>query len=215
MGYNKSMTELLIFNSYYRSANVFSSFLAGKMIGCNITTNHDPNLYSDKTKKQVVFFRNPYDCIPSLIVKRRVDSDVDLPTYSDLAGINNDVISAAQQYIHYIEKAKENFDNLYVGHFETYIQDPISEFKKIAKFFDLPLIPVNDTFENIYEQIEKQMFNQPGPLRSEHLMTPHDGHMPREKIEARLVIEEYVKNCDDQIVKDCYNLYLNMQYTKI
>ena len=89
------MVEQLIFNSYYRSANVFSSFLAGKVINFSTTTNHDPELYSDKTKKQVVFFRNPYDCIPSLVVKRRVDADIDLPTYSNSAGINNDIISAA------------------------------------------------------------------------------------------------------------------------
>lgn len=209
------MVEQLIFNSYYRSANVFSSFLAGKVINFSTTTNHDPELYSDKTKKQVVFFRNPYDCIPSLVVKRRVDSNIDLPTYSNSAGINNDIISAAKEYILYIKKAKENFDNIYVGHFETYIQDPISELKKIAKFFDLELLPINNTFEDIYDQIEKQMFNQPGPVKAENLMSPHDGHMPREKIEARLVIDEYIKNFDDKTLKECYDLYLNMQYTKI
>jgi len=191
--------------------------LAAKVIKIfQVTTNHDPELYSDKKKKQVVFFRNPYDCIPSLIVKRRVDGDLELPTYSNLAGIQDDIISAARQYIYYIEKAKENFDNIYVGHFETYIQDPISELNKVAKFFNLEVQDLaNKNFKDIYDQIEKEMFNKAGPVKAENLMSPHDGHMPREKIEARLVIEEYIKNFDDKTLKDCYNLYLNMQYTKV
>lgn len=209
------MPEELSFNSYYRSANVFLSYLAYRILKFPCTTNHDPELYSDKNTKQVTMFRNPHDCIPSLIFKRRVDNGMELPTFSNSAGIEGDIVSAAKEYIYYIEKAKENFDTLYVGHFETMIQDPIYEMKKIAKFFNLELEPINDTFENIYDEIKKEMFIRPGPVNAENLMSPHDGHMPREKIETRLAIEKHVKDYTGQIISDCYDLYLNMNYTKV
>lgn len=209
------MPEQLIFNSYYRSANVFLSFLSNRLGNFSSTTNHDPEIYSDKTKKQVVMFRNPYDCIPSLIVKRRVDSDVQLPTFSNPFGVEIDITRAAQEYIYYTEKAKENFDNIYVGHFETMIKDPIYEIKKIAKFFNLQVATINSSFEEIYEEIRQSMLSQPGPVNAENLLTSHDGHMPREKTEERLAVEQYVKNCDLSIMKECYDAYLNMEYTKL
>lgn len=209
------MNDFLIFNSYYRSANVFLFFLSRRTLAYPTTTKHEPGMYQDKTQKQAVMFRNPYDCIPSVIYKQRVDANIELPTFTNSAGIENDIEIAAKEYLYYIKTAKENFDNIYIGRFESMIKDPVAEIEKIAKFFNLPFIPLRDSYENVYNEIKNEMFNQRGPVEAEHLMSPHDGHLPREKTEARLAIDQYVKNSYLGIIKDCYNAYLNMKYTEI
>lgn len=204
----------LVFNSFYRSGNIFLFLLSRRMVHYNVGAQHEPSLFLDLDVRNVVMFRNPYDCIASVIVKRRVDFGTSLPEFLESGEIENDIISAAKEYINYIKETEKNFNNIYVGNFETMIKDPIGEIKKICKFFKLSIkTDFNYNMNKIYSEIEKEMYESPGPAGSINLMTDHDGHLPREKTKERLRVEEYVKN--SSIVKECYDLYTKIQYTKI
>ena len=47
------------------------------------------------------------------------------------------------------------------------------------------------------------------------LMTDHDGHLPREKNESRLKADKAVLECDIQELKQCYEEYINLNYTSV
>lgn len=210
------LSKSLTFNSFYRSGNVFCFFLAKKMIECSPKLQHDPVLYYDKNNRQVANIRNPYDAISSTIIKRRGSLKVNNPQRNDDIGIENEINSLSDEYLNYLQSTKENIDHLYIGHFETMIKDPYTNMKKIAYFFNLKLykhIEEIESFDFLYEEIKKEMFNSEGPVGAEHLMTPHDGHMPREKTEGRLIVEEYVKNHNR--LNQCYDLYMSMPYTTV
>lgn len=205
--------DQLIFNSYYRSANVFLCLLAKRMINYPATTNHDPKLYSEKSNKNVVMFRNPYDAIASSIVKRRTDGGSPLPTIDNSFGIEGEISILAQEYLDYAAEAQKNFDNIYIGNFERMIEDPYLEMKKIAKFFKLTLNDEFDkSFEEAYAEIEEEMHNTSNEIQPT-LMTSHDGHLPREKTESRLIVEKYVNDSNLSLLKDCYQVYETMKYT--
>lgn len=205
--------RILIFNSFYRSANVFLCFLANRMIDCAATTEHDYNLYSDKSKKQVVMIRNPYESIASCIHKRRVDGKSILPTDKDSYGIEKEIELIAEEYLNYLESTKNNFNNIYVQNFEEMKKDPFQTMKNIASFHNLELRKeFNSSYEEVYEQIKDEMFATRTDIQ-EHLMTMHDGHLPRDKNNDRIIIEKYVNDPNIEIMKKCFDTYNSMIYT--
>jgi len=205
----------LIFNSYYRSGNVFLGFLFSKLSNYPQTQHHITELYSDTDVKNVVMFRNPYDSISSVIIKRRVDSKVDLPSLDNDFDLSFEIDSLSEEYLHYVKEAQDNFNQIYVGHFETMIQDPIAEIRKICKFFNLTFLEPNKSFEELYNEIKEELFNREGPAGAENLMTAHDGHMPREKIEARILVDQLVKESNSLKLKEAYETYSQLKYTEV
>jgi hypothetical protein len=214
----KEKPKTLIYNSYYRSGNVFLSHLTRFILNVGHTTNHNPILYSDTENQYVTMFRNPYDCISSLIVKRRVDSKSEIPELYDPSNnsLESEIQLLCEEYMEYVRLAKENADKIYIGNFDAMIKDPYTEIKNIAKFFSLEvrkeIFEIND-LSFLYDEVLKELNETPGPNGEENLMSPHDGHLPREKSKSRLAVEQYVNN--SSLLKECYEAYLNIPYTKI
>ena len=200
-------SNLLVYNSFYRSANVFLCHLHNKMINLPATTNHDLNFFEDETRKLVAIFRNPYDAIASTIVKRVVDSKTKLST-----DLSYQVDELAIQYIKWTKAVSENQSHVYVGHFETAIKDPFYEMKKISQFFKADLKKeFNQNFEDTYKQIEEDLWNTSNEIQP-NLMTPHDGHLPRkDRHEYRILVDQYIeKNHKNLRIVEAYNAYKNI-----
>lgn len=174
--------------------------------------------YSDKSQKQAVFFRNPYNSIPSAIVKARVDTGLSFEP-GELDNIDATIEWYAKEYLEAIKEAKLNQSSLYLGRSEDAMKDPISVITDIALFFGLNIQPRQLSNDQVIEQIRKTMFDTEktrdnnGTVIVEHLMTDHDGHLPREKIPGRILMDEIVKNSKSETLKECYNEYASINPT--
>lgn len=177
----------------------------------------DIKKYSDKSQKQAVFFRNPYDSIPSAVVKARIDWDND---FDDLSELKNNIHMCAKEYLEAIKEAKANIENIYLGKSEDVMAEPVSTIKDIALFFGLKAHDhkitnqqVTDEIKSRMSKMEKTRVNRYGKTITETLMSNHDGHMPREKSEIRVYMDSLVKELDLEIVKECYNEYMSIEST--
>lgn len=193
-------------------------FLYRTFIGGEVNKCLDIKKYSDKSQKQAVFFRNPYDSIPSAIVKARVDTGLAFEP-GELNNIDATIEWYAKEYLEAIKEAKLNQSNLYLGKSEYAMEDPISVITDIALFFGLNIQPRQLSNDQVIEQIRKTMFDTEktrdnnGTVIVEHLMTDHDGHLPREKIPGRILMDEIVKNSKSETLKECYNEYASINPT--
>ena len=211
------MKEVFLFNSPPRSGNVFLLFLFGTFIGHPVDKCLDIEKYSDKSQRQAVFFRDPYDSIPSTIVKVLVDSKVPF----EEENIGYTIEQHASEYIGAIKEAKANYSNLYLGRSEDMMNDPIGTISDIALFFDFKLQNKQISNNNqIVEEIKQQMLNTEktrvdrfGETIIENLMTDHDGHLPREKNDLRILLDKLIRDLDIELVKECYNEYMSIQPT--
>ena len=212
------MQEVFLFNSPPRSGNVFLMFLYRTFIGGEVNKCLDIKKYSDKSQKQAVFFRNPYDSIPSAIVKARVDTGLSFEP-GELDNIDATIEWYAKEYLEAIKEAKANQSNIYLGRSEDAMQDPISVITDIAQFFGLKIQSKQLSNDQVIEQIRKTMLDTEktrdnnGTVIVEHLMTDHDGHLPREKIPGRILMDEIVKNSKSETLKECYNEYASINPT--
>ncbi len=214
------MNDLFLFNSPPRSGNVFLTFLFGMFIGQPVTKCLEIEKYSDTSQKQAVFFRDPYDSIPSTIVKSRIDSDLGFGE-EDMKDINYSVENFAREYLEAIKEAKLNQSNLYLGKSEDMMDDPIGTITDIALFFGFELQNKqlsnnNQIVEEIKERMtkaEKTRVNRFGVTVKENLMTDHDGHLPREKTKERILLDSIVKDLNLNIVTECYNEYMSIKPT--
>ena len=120
-----------------------------------------------------------------------------------------------------IKEAKANQSNLYLGKSEDMMKDPIGTIKDIALFFGLAIVDnniltndeVNRKIKDRMEQDKKTRTNRYGKIITETLMSDHDGHMPREKIEQRVFLDNLVQELDFDIIRDCYNEYMSINST--
>jgi hypothetical protein len=91
----------------------------------------------------------------------------------------------------------------------------------IALFFDFEVHNKQISNNNqIVEEIKNKMLNtertrvdKDGLTIVENLMTSHDGHLPREKTEQRVFIDELIKKLNLDIVTQCYKEYLSIEST--
>ena len=211
------MKEIFLFNSPPRSGNVFFTYVFGIFIDGNVSKCLDITKYSDKSQRQAVFFRNPYDSIPSTIVKVLVDSKIPF----DEENIVYTIEHWAKEYIGAIKEAKANYSNLYLGRSEDMMNDPVATISDIALFFDFKLRNKQILNNNyIVEEIKQQMLNTKktrvdrfGETIVENFMTNHDGHMPREKDDLRVILDKLTRDLDIEIVKECYNEYMSIKPT--
>jgi hypothetical protein len=214
------MNEVFLFNSPPRSGNVFLTFLFSMFIGQPVTKCLEIEKYSDKAQRQAVFFRDPYDSIPSTIVKSRIDSYLGFDE-EDLKDISYSISNYAKEYLGAIKEAKANQSNLYLGRSEDMMNDPIGTITDIALFFDFELQNQQISNNNqIVEEIKQRMFDTEktrvdrfGETVKENLMTDHDGHLPRTKIESRIVLDKMIRDLDLDIVRECYNEYISIKPT--
>jgi hypothetical protein len=44
-------------------------------------------------------------------------------------------------------------------------------------------------------------------------MTDHDGHMPREKIKERILIDNFIRGLELEVLAECYNEYMSIKST--
>jgi len=214
------MSDLFLFNSPPRSGNVFLTLLFSMFIGGPVTKCLETEKYSDKSQKQAVFFRNPYDSIPSTVVKSRVDCGIVI-NHNDTGDLKNNIQICAKEYLHAIKEAKKNTSNIYIGKSENMMNKPLATIKDIALFFDLKIKDnhgLND--QQIIEYIRHQMNNtertrvdKNGITITETLMSSHDGHMPREKTDDRIFLDKLIQSSDLDIVTQCYNEYVSLELT--
>lgn len=212
------MSDLFLFNSPPRSGNVFLTYLFSMFVGGPVTKCLDIEKYSDTSQKQAVFFRNPFDSIPSTVVKARIDWNRD---FDDLGELKNNIENSAREYLKAIKESKLNSSNLYIGKSEDMMADPIGTIKDIALFFDFK-IKENHGLNNeqVYEYVKHQMANtektrvdRHGETIVETLMSKHDGHLPREKIAQRVLMDNLIQELDSDIVQECYNEYMSIVST--
>jgi hypothetical protein len=192
-------------------------FLFRIFIGHEVNKCLDIKKYSDKSQKQAVFFRNPYDSISSAIVKARVDTGL-LFNQNEIENIDATIEWYGKEYLEAIKEAKVNHSNIYLGRSEDMMNDPISTITDIALFFNFKL--QNEQISNnnqILKEIKQRMLDTEktrvdrfGATIVENLMTDHDGHMPREKDNNRIIIDKIVKDADLDILKECYNEYMSV-----
>lgn len=209
------MDDLFLFNSPPRCGNVFLTYLFSMFIGGPVTKCLDIEKYSDTSQKQAVFFRNPFESIPSAVVKARVDWDTG---FDDLSELKNNIDSCAKEYLKAIKECKLNSSNLYIGKSEDMMADPIGTIKDVALFFDFEIKENHGlTNEQVYEYVKHQMKNTEktrvdryGETIVETLMSKHDGHLPREKIAQRVLMDNLIQELDSDVVQQCYNEYVSI-----
>lgn len=209
---------MFLFNSPPRSGNVFFTHLFSMFIDQECTKCLDIKKYSDKTQKQAAFFRNPYDAIPSTVVKSRIDQGIG---FDDINELKNDINAWTGKYLEAIIEAKANYSNIYLGKSEDFMADPLSTLKDIALFFGFELnnsnLPTND---QVIKEIESRLFNTQRVRIdkfdneiTENLMTGHDGHMPRKKISERVILDNLIQESDFDGIQECYNKYMSIDST--
>jgi hypothetical protein len=189
---------------------LFRTFIGGEVNKCL-----DIKKYSDTSQKQAVFFRNPYNSIPSAIFKARVDTGLSV-NEDDIENLEPTIEWYAKQYLESIREAKANQSNIYLGISEDALCDPISTITDIALFFGFELHNKqisnnNQIIEEIKQRMretEKTRVDESGNTIVEHLMTDHDGHLPRDKSDQRIFLDNLIKDLDLDIVKECYNEYM-------
>jgi len=87
-----------------------------------VTKCLDIKKYSDRSQKQAVFFRNPYDSIPSAVFKARVDCNV---TFDNQSELEHHIKQSAIEYLEAIKEAKANSSNIYLGKSEDIMAEPV------------------------------------------------------------------------------------------
>lgn len=211
------MKQTFLFNSPPRSGNVFFTHLFSMFIDQKCTKCSDIKKYSDKAQKQAAFFRNPYDCISSTVVKTRIDKTFDFDNDSEL---KEDINAWSGKYLETIKEAKANSSNLYLGKSEDFMSDPISTLKDIALFFGFTLNNDLPTNEQIIKTVEERLWSTQRTRIDkfnnaivETLMSGHDGHMPREKIPERVIVDNLIQEFEFKDLDECYNEYMSLDPT--
>jgi len=166
----------LVFNSFPRSGNVYQSGVCQHFFDRNISAVHMPEIFGVKEINNVTIFRKPEDAIASLIMKEsRPESKISKEEIIGRSSKNADIY---REYMHYAIKNKEN---IYIGSFDTLINNTVKHFENIAKYFSIELLSnYEDNFLNA---------KLSGNLWDDR----YDGHMPRPKNDIRLDIEEVIK----------------------
>jgi predicted Rdx family selenoprotein len=172
----------LVFNSVPRSGQVFLSNVAQKAYHMPISTAHLPEIFGVKELYHVSIFRNPSDAIASLLNKLREHS-----TFFERSGeldLDTPVARAIETYDKYINAVSNNLDNVHVVRFEDLAQDYRSVIQDISKRFSLI---ANSGYDS------EITLDKSSPIWADK----YDGHIPREKDEIRLKIEEQVSSMED------------------
>jgi hypothetical protein len=172
--------DQLIFNSFPRSGNVFMGNIASQTLSLDMfTTLHIPEIYQVRELLNVAIFRKPEDAIASLMHKKLEFAD-------NLSWIPRAAEKAFVNYQKYIKYAMENLDHIHIVNFDNVVKDAPLEIKKISERFDIDYRPGKKDF--VMSDID---------FKNDRLWKEkHDGHMPREKTDTRLEVENIVSGLE-------------------
>jgi hypothetical protein len=189
----------IIYNSFPRSGNVYSSSVSSYFLNSNVTAVHIPQIFSVKDLDQITIFRKPEDAISSLINKQSKPS-----IKIEQSTIEQEANSACDLYRDYIRYAKINKDLIYIGKFEDLTTNTVKHFENIAKKFNRNLKPDYEINFKTAEFVGRVWDDR------------YDGHIPRPKDEIRIDIEEKVKTlgCIQELNKE-YEEFIDLFATKI
>jgi hypothetical protein len=183
----------LVFNSFPRSANVYLGHTAPSVINSMCSTVHMPEIFMVQELPMVTVFRKPEDAIASVINKQLERSGPD-----PIVSIDSVFQAATHEvalYKKYMIRATENQKHLYIAKFDDITKDTLNHLVRISEKFNLP---TTDNYEQRFASIRLE-----GSVWSDQM----DGHLPREKNDIRLKIEDIVSGLD--FVKE-----LNEEYYK-
>jgi hypothetical protein len=159
-----------------------------------ISTAHLPEIFSVKELYHVSIFRNPADAIASLLNKLREHS-----SFLEKDGkldIEFAVTKAINTYDMYLDSVFKNLENVHVVLFEDMAKNYHATIESISKRFSLL------TNTNYQERIS---LDKDSPIWTDK----YDGHMPRDKDEMRLRIEEQVSLMDSiHLLTERYHAFL-------
>ena len=189
----------IIYNSFPRSGNVYSSSVSPYFFTSNLTAVHIPQIFGVKELDQITIFRKPEDAISSLINKQSKPS-VKIEQYA----VEREASRASDLYRKYMSYAKINKDLIYIGKFEDLTTNTVKHFENIAKRFNREL---NPDYELNFKNAEFL-----GKVWDDR----YDGHIPRPKDEIRLDIEDKVKELSfvQELNKE-YEEFINNFATKV
>ena len=192
---------MIVFNSFPRSGNVFMSTL-GNFLNIRTSAAHDPELYYNSKINQCSYFREPKDCISSLIYRgmKISESNGKAASWEDTDSIDRLIIIKADKYKHYVKSAVENRNTLYIGNFLNIKDNPYNEIVKISNFFNTE---IDNRWEFNFEKIKWSLYSQ-------NLMSDPDGHLPSTKSQRRLDIETYIQQ--SSLLDDAIMMYESLQY---
>jgi hypothetical protein len=189
----------IIYNSFPRSGNVYSSHVSPRFFRSSLTAVHIPQIFGIKDLDQITVFRKPEDAISSL-VNRQFRS----PVKVEKEKIMISCINACELYRQFMYSARDNKDLIYIGKFQDLTTNTVEHFENIAKRFNRKL---NPNYELHFKNLE---------FLGNVWDDMHSGHIPRNKDEVRLDIEKKVGSLD--IIKELnkeYEEFINVFATKI
>jgi hypothetical protein len=189
----------IIYNSFPRSGNVYSSSVSPYFFQSNLTAVHIPEIFGVKDLDQITVFRKPEDAISSLINKQS-KSTIKI----DKEDLMRESLRSCELYKKYMSYAKINKDLIYIGKFEDLTTNTIKHFENIAKRFNREL---KEDYELNFKNAEFL-----GKVWDDR----YDGHVPRPKDDVRLDIEQKLSSL--QFIKDLnkeYEEFIEVFGTKI
>ncbi len=193
----------VVFNSFPRSGNVYSSTVISRFIEGMFAAVHIPEIFQVKEIANVTIFRKPSDAISSLLNKQ-LENNLDIMPNLNFTVNEDQVIDKYNLYHKYMSYAIKYSDIIYIGKFDDLILNTVQHFENISKKFDIPLI------NNYKNNFNEMLFF--GPTWEDK----YDGHMPRIKDNRRLYIDQAVNSLPiiQELNKD-YETFILQYQTKI
>lgn len=190
--------KYLIVNAYPRSGSVFfASVIEKYLVGADITyaSLHIPYILGNQDLYTATVVRDPYEAISSHMYMKFPGGFEDRVFYDTLEMITKD-------YMVYMDLTYENRDKpyLHIVDFKKMEADPVNEAINVFAKFNLDR-RLDIQSDLVVEEIRSRFLNY-------RLLNDSDGHMPRDKSDTRLYIEELVRDSD--ILKEAYEKYLNV-----
>lgn len=200
--------KYLIVNAYPRSGSVFfASMIERYITGADVTyaSLHIPYILGNQDLYTATVVRDPYEAISSHMYMKFADFWLDdQHREATLKTFYNTLEMVTKDYMVYMDLTYENRDKpyLHIVDFKKMEADPVNEAINVFTKFNLDRkMYLNDDNDLVVEEIRSRFSNY-------RLLNDSDGHMPRDKSDTRLYIEELVRDSD--ILKEAYEKYLNV-----
>jgi hypothetical protein len=157
----------------------------------------------DESIKQIAILRNPYDAVASgaerwINTSNHKDFDtnkVELLDIKDTPAVLLTIDSHSREYINFF-KDIELLDNIKLFSFEFVTQNHNQFIKEVAEFFNLNPIVDEVLIEDIFHQID---------------LKNNRNRRPREKAEARKVIDELINKSYPQDSWEAWEIYSDLK----
>lgn len=197
--------KYLVVNAFPRSGSVFfaSALNMIKIQGdVMMASLHIPHIIDNDRINTAVILRNPYDALSSHSYMRYIQSSKKFKVEEESESIKFHL----DDYMEYIKYVKENKNKefLYVVDFDKMIKDPMGEIISLCHKFGF-------TYQNKIINNQTILSEVKNNLSRNSLMDDAQGHMPREKNEERLKIEEFIRSLS--FIDEAYQEYFKILNT--